>query len=183
MYCNNSSGHCAPVALAHIGSHPTGQSTRGRLPKSSRLRRAGIQPNERPLAAEEQREPSRAAQESTEHRADPCAPRAATLLRGRGHTAERAAARICRRRPSAPSRANTSPLTPAGCAAAGDASSCSRPVCSEGEGEGVGVPLYRPSGMSAGSHAWPSDVVSATSAYKAGEPAWSEMALATPGSK
>eukprot|EP00964_Phaeocystis_antarctica_P015482 scaffold8560_cov66-Phaeocystis_antarctica.AAC.1 len=167
----------------------------------------------RVLAAEEQREPSRAAQESTEHRADPCAPRAhradpcaprahradpcaprahradpcapraATLLRGRGHTAARAAARICRRRPSAPSRASTSPLTPAGRAAAGDASSCSRPVCSEGEGEGVGVPLYRPSGMSAGSHAWPSDVVSATSAYRAGEPAWSEMALATPGGK
>lgn len=48
-------------------------------------------------------------------------------------------------------------------------------------GEVAGVPLYRPSGMIAGSHAWPSDVVSATSAYSAGEPAWSEMALATPG--
>ena len=47
----------------------------------------------------------------------------------------------------------------------------------------VGVPLYRPSGMIAGSHAWPTDVVSATSAYRAGEPSWSEMALATPGGK
>ena len=83
-------------ALAHTGSHPTGQSTRGVTPKSSRLRRAGTQPN--------------------------------------GQL-----------------------------------------------GEVAGVPLYRPSGMIAGSHVWPSDVVSATSAYSAGEPAWSEMALATPG--
>lgn len=86
------------LALAQTGSHPTGQSTRGMLPKSSRLRRAGTQPN-------------------------------------------------------------------------------GQLDCS------VGVALYRPSGMIAGSHAWPSDVVSATSAYRAGEPAWSEMALATPGGK
>ena len=92
------------LALAQTGSHPTGQSTRGMLPKSSRLRRAGTQP--------------------------------------------------------------TGQLG-----------------CSEGVGEVVGTALYRPSGMIAGSHAWPSDVVSATSAYRAGEPAWSEMALATPGGK
>ena len=50
-----------------------------------------------------------------------------------------------------------------------------------GMGIPVGVPVYRPSGMIAGNHAWPTDVVSATSAYRSGEPAWSEMALATPG--
>ena len=59
-------------------------------------------------------------------------------------------------------------------------------VSTHGDGGGDAATiggLYRPSGMVAGSHAWPSEVVSATSAYRAGEPSWSEMALATPGGK
>ena len=76
MYCNNSSGHCAPVALAHRlapnGAVDAWEAAKEQppAPRGHTAERAVV------LAAKEQREPSRAAQESTEHRADPCAPRA-----------------------------------------------------------------------------------------------------------